>query len=226
MPRWLHARVLVLSGVALLVLSGCLGSTPPTQFYLVPPLSAPDTPPPASAGRRDLTLGVGPVTVPPYLDRSQIVTRTSRAKLVVADFDQWAGPLADTIARVLSENLSILIPTERVVLHPWSRTLDPDYQVTVEVLQFERGPGNQVVLAARWSLLDRDGKELVLRTSRLNQAASGADYEATATAMGRALEVLAQDIATTLRSMAQPAPRANEGTSKPARSASKGAGAR
>jgi len=191
----------------------------------VPSLSGGDTAP-AAAGQRDLTLGVGPVTVPPYLDRSQIVTRTSRAKLVVADFDQWAGPLADTIARVLSENLSILIPTERVVLHPWSRTLDPDYQVTVEVLQFERGPGNQVVLAARWSLLDRDGKELVLRTSRLNQAASGADYEATATAMGQALEVLAQDIATTLRSLSQPAPRANEGTSKPARSASKGAGAR
>ena len=166
------------------------------------------------------------MTVPPYLDRSQIVTRTSRAKLVVADFDQWAGPLADTIARVLSEDLSLLVPTERVVLYPWARTIDPDYEITVEVLQFDRGPGNQVVLAARWSLLDRDGKELVLRTSRLSQAASGADYEATVTAMGRALEVLAQDIATTLRSMAQPAPRANEGTSKPARSASKGAGAR
>ena len=226
MHRLLRFRVLAPCGVALLVLSGCFGSTPPTQFYLVPSLSGGDTAPPASTGQRDLTLGVGPVTVPPYLDRSQIVTRTSRAKLVVADFDQWAGPLADTIARVLSENLSILIPTERVVLHPWSRTLDPDYQVTVEVLQFERGPGNQVVLAARWSLLDRDGKELVLRTSRLNQAASGADYEATATAMGQALDTLAQDIATTLRGMAQPAPRANEGTSKPARSASKGAGAR
>ena len=173
----------------------------------MPPLTGPDTAPPASAGRRDLTLGVGPVTVPPYLDRPQLVTRTSRAKLVLADLDQWAGPLSDTIARALAENLSLLIPTERVVLHPWSRTIDPDYQVTVEVLQFDRGPGNQVVLVARWSLLDRDGKELVLRTARLSQAAGGADYEAMVTAMGRTLEVLAQDMATTLRSLAQPAPR-------------------
>ena len=206
MPQLLCIRVLVLCGVALLVLSGCLGSTPPTQFYLVPPLASPDTAPPA-ASQRDLTVGVGPVTVPPYLDRPQLVTRTSRAKLTVADFDQWAAPLSDTIARVLSENLSLLIPTERMVLHPWARTIDPDYQVTVEVLQFDRGPGNQVVLAARWSLLDRDGKELALRPARINLTAGGTDYEATVTAMGRALEVLAQDMATTLRSLAPPAPR-------------------
>jgi uncharacterized protein len=93
-----------------------------------------------------------------------------------------------------------------VVLYPWPRNIDPDYQISVEVLQFERGPGSQVVLVARWSLLDRDGKELALRTSRINLTASGTDYEATATAMGRALEVLAQDMATTLRSMGQPAP--------------------
>src|SRR4030095_7056527 len=117
MPRLLRTRVLVSCGVALFVLSGCFGSTPPTQFYLVPSLTSGDTAPPASAGQRDLTLGVGPATVPPYLDltrgvgpvrgppyrdRPQIVPRPSRAKLALADFDHWAGPLADTIARVLS----------------------------------------------------------------------------------------------------------------------------
>src|SRR5262245_57988989 len=207
MHRLLRTRVLVLCGVALFVLSGCLGSTPPTQFYLLTPLTSPDTAPPASAGWRDRTLGVGPVTVPPYLDRPQIVTRASRAKVVLADLDQWAAPLADTIARVLAEDLSLLIPTERVVLHPWPRTLDPDYQVTVEVLQFDRGPGGEVVLVARWSLLDRDGKDLVLRTSRLSQAAGGTDYEAAVTAMGRTLEALARDMVATLRSMAPPARR-------------------
>jgi uncharacterized lipoprotein YmbA len=207
MHRLLRTRVLVPCGVALCVLSGCFGSTPPTQFYLVPSLTSGDTAPPAAAGQRDLTLAVGPVTVPPYLDRPQLVTRTSRAKLALADFDQWAGPLADTIARVLSEDLSLLIPTERVVLYPWSRALDPDYQITVEVLQFDRGPGGEVVLAARWSLLDHDGQERVLRTARLSQAAGGADYEAMVTAMGRTLEALARDMVTTLRSIAQPARR-------------------
>jgi uncharacterized protein len=225
MHRLLRTRVLVPCGVALLVLSGCFGS-PPTHFYLVPALTSGDTAPPASAGQRDLTLGVGPVTVPPYLDRPQLVTRTSRAKLALADFDQWAGPLADTIARVLAEDLSLLLPTERVVLYPWSRALDPDYQITVEVLQFDRGPGGEVVLAARWSLLDRDGQERVLRTARLSQTAGGADYEAMVTAMGRTLEALAQEMVTTLRSLAPPAPRAHRSTIESKPSASKGIGAR
>ena len=76
----------------------------------------------------------------------------------------------------------------------------------MEVLQFDRVPGGQVVLAARWSLLDRDAKALALRTSRISLAAGGADYEATVTTMGRALETLAQDIAATLRTTTQPAP--------------------
>src|SRR5882762_7561588 len=131
MYRLLLSCVLPLCGIALLVLSGCFGSTPPTQFYLLPSPTSVDTAPPSSASQRDLTIGVGPVTLPPYLDRPQIVTRASRAKLVLADFDHWAAPLQDTVTRVLAENLSLLIPTDRVVLYPWPRTKDPDYQVTV-----------------------------------------------------------------------------------------------
>src|SRR5215831_8780518 len=206
MHRLLRTRVLTPCGIALFVLSGCLGSTPPTQFYLVPSMTGGDTAPSVSSGQRDLTIAVGPVTVPPYLDRQQLVTRTSRVKLALADFDQWAGPLADTIVRVLSDDLAPMIPTERMVLFPWPRNIDPDYQIAVEVLQFDRGPGNLVVLVARWSLLDRDGKELVMRKARFSQAAGGADYEAMVTAMGQTLETLAQDMATTLRSVVQTTP--------------------
>ena len=206
MHRLLRTRVLTPCGVALFVLSGCLGSTPPTQFYIVPPMTGGDTAPAVSSGQRDLTVAMGPVTVPPYLDRPQLVIRTSRVKLALADFDQWAGPLSDTIARVLSEDLGPMIPTERMMLFPWPRYIDPDYQITVEVLQFDRGPGNLVVLVARWSLLDRDGKELIMRKTRFSQAAGGADYEAMVTAMGQTLETLAQDMATTLRSVVQTTP--------------------
>ena len=103
MPRLLRTRVLVLCGVALFVLSGCLGS-PPTQFTSCRPSPAP------TRRRRRLRASATsrwgrPGDGAPYLDRPQLVTRTSRAKLVLADLDQWAGPLADTIARVLAENL-------------------------------------------------------------------------------------------------------------------------
>jgi len=193
-----------LLSVVLLVLSGC-AKTPPTRFYVLPALTGAETAAPSSGVKSDLTIGVGPVTLPPYLDRPQIVTRASRAKLDLGEFDQWAAPLQDTFARVLAENLSLLLGTDRVLLHPWSRTLEVEYQVTVDVIQFDGGVGGEVVLAVRWSLIGADGKELTMRKTRLQAPANPRDYEATVTAMSRILEDLSRDIAATLQTTVQQA---------------------
>jgi uncharacterized lipoprotein YmbA len=204
MHRLLPIWVLAMLGVVLLGLHGCT-SSPPTRFYVFPSLTGAETAAPAA--QRELTIGVGPVTLHPYLDRPQIVTRASRARLVLGEFDQWGAPLRDSVTRSLAENLSLLIPTDRVVLHPWSRTTVPDYQVTVDVLQFDAGPGGEVILAVRWQILNADEKALVMRTSRLTAVAGGREYEATVTAMSRTLDALSRDIAAALLTIAQQAPR-------------------
>src|SRR5215472_11684672 len=134
MHRLLPAWLLAILSVVLLGLHGC-ASSPPTRFYVLPPLTGAETASPAA--HRDLTIGVGPVTLHPYLDRPQIVTRASQARLILGEFDQWGAPLHDSITRSLTENLALLVSTDRVVLYPWSRTTVPDYQVTVDVLQFD-----------------------------------------------------------------------------------------
>jgi uncharacterized lipoprotein YmbA len=178
-------------------------------LYVLPSLAGAETAP--SAALRDLIIGVGPVALHPYLDRLQIVTRASRARLILGEFDQWAAPLQDTITRALAENLSLLIPTDRVLLHPWSRTAEPNYQVRVEVEQFDAGPSGEVVLAAQWRILSPDEKELVMRKARLTAAAGGQDYEATVIAMGSTLEALSQDIAAALLTLVQQAPKSEQG---------------
>jgi uncharacterized protein len=75
-----------LLSVILPVLSGC-ANTPPTRFYVLPALTGAETAALSSGGKPDLTIGVGPVTLSPYLDRRQIVTRASRAKLELGEFD-------------------------------------------------------------------------------------------------------------------------------------------
>jgi uncharacterized lipoprotein YmbA len=199
MPKYATRPVLVPLSAVLLVLGGCLG-TPPTRFYLLPALT--DVSSPAAMGERALTIGVGPVTLPPYLDRPQIVTRASRAQLHLAELDQWAASLQDTVARVLAENLSLLLPTARVVLHPWSRTTVIDRQVLLEVTRFDRTMGGEAVLVARWSLVGAAGQELAMRKAHFSAPAGGPDYEATVTAMGRTLEALSHDIAATVQDLA------------------------
>ena len=202
-PRRL-AVVLALLGVCLLGLSGC-ASSPPTRLYVLPSMTGAETASPAAP--RDLTIGVGPVTLSPYLDRLPIVTRASRARLVLGEFDQWAASLQDLVTRALAENLSLLIPTERVVLHPWSRTVELDYQVTVDVMQFDAGPSGEVVLAARWRLLNAKEQALVMRQARFTAAAGRRDYEATIIAMGHTLDALSQDMAAALLTIVQQASR-------------------
>jgi uncharacterized lipoprotein YmbA len=200
----LPAGVLALLGVCLLGLSGC-ASSPPTRLYVLPSMTGAETASPAAP--RDLTIGVGPVTLSPYLDRLPIVTRASRARLVLGEFDQWAASLQDLVTRALAENLSHLIPTERVVLHPWSRTVELDYQVTVDVMQFDAGPSGEVVLAARWRLLNAKEQALVMRQARFTAAAGRRDYEATIIAMGHTLDALSQDMAAALLTIVQQASR-------------------
>ena len=204
MRHYLPAGVLALLGVCLLGLSGC-ASSPPTRLYVLPSMTGAETASPAAP--RDLTIGVGPVTLSPYLDRLPIVTRASRARLVLGEFDQWAASLQDLVTRALAENLSRLIPTERVVLHPWSRTVEPDYQVTVDVMQFDAGPSGEVILAARWRLLNAKEQALVMRQARFTAAAGRRDYEATIIAMGHTLDALSQDMAATLLTIVQQASR-------------------
>src|SRR5262249_33254623 len=204
MLRLRPARVLALCSVVLLGLSGCT-SSPPTRLYVFPSLTEAETAPPAAP--RALTIGVGPVTLHPYLDRPQIVTRASRTRLLLGEFDQWGAPLHDSVTRALAAQLSVLVPTDRVVRHPWSRTTVPEYQVTVDVLQFDAGPSGEVVLAARWQILNADEQILVMRQSRFTAAAGGPAYEAIVTAMGRTLDALSRELAAALLTIAQPAPR-------------------
>ena len=204
MRHCLPAGILALLGVCLLGLSGC-ASSPPTRLYVLPSMTGAETASPAAP--RDLTIGVGPVTLSPYLDRLPIVTRASRARLLLGEFDQWAASLQDLVSRALAENLSRLIPTERVVLHPWSRTVEPDYQVTVDVMQFDAGPSGEVVLAARWRLLNAKEQALVMRQARFTAAAGRRDYEATSIAMGHTLDALSQDMAAALLTIVQQASR-------------------
>jgi len=203
MPQRAMRPVLALLSGVLLVLGGCL-STPSTRFYWLPTLT--DGASPAVRGARALTIGVGPVTLPPYLDRPQIVTRASHVQLHLAEFEQWAASLQDTVARVLAENLSLLMPTARVVLQPWPQTTEMDQQVLLEVTQFDRTMEGEAVLVARWSLLGATGQELTRRTARCSAPAGGPEYEATVTAMGRTLEALSRDIAATVQSLAHQAP--------------------
>lgn len=197
--RWSRYAPLIL-GMTLLLLTAC-ATSPPVRFYVLTTVSEAQTTGADTASTSGLALGVGPVTLPPYLDRPQIVTRTTPSQLAIAEFDQWAAPLRDDVARVLGENLAVMVPTERVAIFPWSRSTPIEYEVVVKATRFEAKANGEVVLLARWRLLDEAGNELAMKRSRFTAAGGTQSYEMTVVAMSRVLEALSREIAAVIRAL-------------------------
>ncbi len=178
------------------LLTGC-ASSPPTRFYVLSNLSQPARP--ALNTARDVAVGVGPVELPDYLDRQQIVTRSGQNELNLAEFDKWGETLKDNANQVLAENLAVLLPSKKVLTHPWKRSTALDYQVVVKITRFDHTEGGETVLQARWNILNGDGsKELLARETRYVERPDGTGYAATVAAMNRALAQFSRDVANTI----------------------------
>jgi uncharacterized lipoprotein YmbA len=200
---WRFASVTLM--VSLLGLGACTST--PSRFYILNTLSPSETVP-ATAAAQGPVIGVGPITVPKYLERPQIVARASRHQLTLGEFDRWAEPLQDNVSRVLAENLALLIPTDHILLQTWPRSAALDYQVKVEVLHFDGWLGGESMLLALWSILDGAERPLMSQRTSLNAPASGQEYEAMVLAMNQLLEALSRDIAAAIQRLAsRPAPR-------------------
>jgi len=188
-------RCLMLIG--LVGLAAC-AETQPTRFYTLAPVLDAGT---AAATQGGLVVGVGPVTLPAYLERSQIVTRSGPNRAELAEFDSWIEPLDSMVPRVLAEDLARLLGTDDVLTLPARRAMPLDYQVEIEILRLDADPAGNAVLDARWRVFDRNDDPVGGdRTTVREDVAQPGDYRALAAAMSRALGTLARDIAAVIGS--------------------------
>jgi uncharacterized lipoprotein YmbA len=195
----LLALVAVILG-AFLMLGGC--ASQPSRFYLLSAPPSDETAPPITSDQQGPTIGVGPITLPRYLDRPQIVTRTSPYELKLAEFDRWAEAIDVNFLHVLADNLALLLPTARVAPFPWPRAIPIDYQVIVEVTGFLGQMGGESLLLADWILFKGEGQEVLINgKSRFSAPARGPDYAAIVEAMSQTVVDLSREIAAATRGL-------------------------
>jgi uncharacterized protein len=193
-----------------IALASCTGVTDTTQYYALDRAVASSstagnaasrasvsTSPSTEAGTASVTIGVGPVMIPAYLDRTEIVTRTAADRVEISMFHRWAEPLADSIARTVAEEIASRVPTDRVIAYPWRGLFGRaiQFQVVIVVVRFDGRPGGDITLDTRWRILGRNGDERAFRRSTVTEAAAGSGYEPMVAAMNRALLTLGREIA-------------------------------
>ncbi len=196
----------LLAALTALCLAGCggllgKGTVQPTRFYLLESLAEPS--PEASPSFGQQSLGIGSVDLPRYLDRPSLVTRGDSNEIHVADFFQWGEPLVDGVPRILAENLSTLLGTERVYAVPATLPEALDFRVVVDVIRFDGALGGEARLEARWTVLDlrKELRVAVRRSSVKTRKVESADYGALVAALSGTLADLGTEIADVVRGL-------------------------
>ena len=153
-----------------------------------------------SPGSVQHAISVGPIHLPGYLDQDQIVTRISQNRVTLSENDRWASPLEDNIAQALAQDLSMLLQTDRVTVHPWPGRQRPSYQVEIDLLSFETDTAGAAHLAARWFLRDVARRQTIAeKETRLTASGAGTSTEQSVASLSKALGDFSVAIANVIR---------------------------
>jgi uncharacterized protein len=192
-----------------LLLIGC--SSPPSRLYLLsstePPVAGQPTVGAAISGSSQPALARRPsgrvvgvaVTVPEYLDRLDVMERTSANELKPIYSAQWGESLATTATRAMAGNLSADLPSDDILILPSRHQRRLDYQVNFDLTKFESDAEGNSTLAGRWSIADGDGVERMSGRALRSERVDRPGYDAMAAAMSRNLAAASVEIATALR---------------------------
>ena len=99
--RELRWTILTLVAVAAL---GC--STAPSHFYTLDSTATPNGAPVAH-----IAVTVGPVSIPAAVDQPQFVVQVASNRVEIDEFNRWAAPLGESIARAVAGDLTVLLGT-------------------------------------------------------------------------------------------------------------------
>ena len=198
--RWSRAaRALAAVFVAAIVF-GC-GTTPPPKFYVMRPLSTVEAAESGGSGEAlGFGLGVGPIRLPRYLERPQIVTRSGDSELIVNDLARWGGGLEPETLRILGNNLALLLGTNRVAVYPIPGLFPIKYKVLMDVEQFDGEAGGDLILRVRWLLVSpENGETLEAKYETFTEPMTSSSFDDLVSSHSRILATFSRSIATTIR---------------------------
>jgi uncharacterized lipoprotein YmbA len=190
-------RLVLALGLA--AFAAACSTTPPPKLYVLTAAAVPS----GAQAIRGPSIGVAAAAVPEYLDRAEIVSRTRTNEILLSPDSRWAEGLAVNAQRVLAENLSRLLTSDRVVMLPTRTGARVEIEVFVELMACEIDADGQAVLAGRWSVIEADSKrELAGARFSLTEAtgapAGQPNYPAAAAALSKAFGTVSANIAKAL----------------------------
>lgn len=171
---------------------GC-GSSPPSRYYTLEPTARAEGTPSAN-----YVVSIGSVQIPASVNRPQFVVQLASNRVSLYEFDRWAAPLDENIARVVAADLSVLLGTPKVTTASLSSS-DPTYQVTIDVQRFDSIQNEAVIVEAFWAVRNVAAAKTHSGRTVAREPVKGDTFDVLAGAHSRALGKLSGDIAAAIR---------------------------
>jgi uncharacterized lipoprotein YmbA len=177
----------------------CRSVTPSVNYYIIDSLAAEKNLSDTVAEPESWTIAIGPVRLPEYVNRVQMVVRNGSSELEVSEFHRWANYPDRLVQQVLEDNLQVLVPGARVMSNPLPVGLKPDVTLAVRFGELVGTADKTMRLRATWTVRG-EGEPPTERSWRthISEPISGTGFKALAAAHSRALEALSREIASAL----------------------------
>lgn len=187
--------------IIFLLLTAC-STSPPVRYFSL----SSTVPEVGNSVGETVVLGLGPMRMAAYLNRSQIVTRGTGAEVKVDEFNRWAEPLAVAFHRVVSTDIDNMIDGVSVLAFPWESAVrsQVNYRLLGDVIRFDADRSGRVVLETQWGITAADSGKAVVKPRRTRyevQAGSPEDPAAVATAMNVALAKFSREVVSEIQAM-------------------------
>lgn len=155
---------------------------------------------PASRGgsASGLSVAIGPVTLPSYIDRAEIVFASGPNEFQIPTNALWVGSLQENIARTVASDLGRLLGSSNVRAGT-EPGFNPRYRVALDLRQFHGISGQEAILELSWRIKDgSSGASLSRHSASFHEPIIGNGYDSLVAAESRLLGQAAAAIAQSL----------------------------
>ncbi len=195
----------IMLGLSVFIFSGCLSisNSPEPRFYMLKTMDKGQV-----SEKFDIEPGViaavGPIGIPEYQDRPQIVTMDKEGMLKFAQVDRWGEPLDSALGRLITDNLTVMLPAASFHIYPCNFAIPLTYQVVVDVIQLDSRLDKDMFLVCQWSIIDAKNRQMLLtKRSEFRQPVNPHNYSGLTGALSAACASLSSEIAATLAELSK-----------------------
>jgi len=202
MKQSVALRILGLGNIIIALFFTACGTSPPAKFYTLTPIPIQIQTEKVVINEKSKFIAIGPIEIPEYLDRVEIVTRAGANQLVISEFDLWGGSIKTDISRVLVENIGSFLAGDGIAVIAWKTNVTESYRVPVIFSRFDAVEGGNLLLKAQWAVLDKEGKTfLSFKEINVTKHVKGSSYNSIVAAMSDSLGDLSKAIAESVTSI-------------------------